>query len=325
MAGASASFSPIQHIPPIRRNILSRGLSSMCTRLPWAAPMACAPDAAPELLQAAKLTVDNYVRSGMVVGLGSGRASGLAIQYLGRRMRDGALKDIVGIPMSVSSASEAAKSGIPMDHYKDNLQIDFAFDDADIIEEGTLNAVIGRRKLEGGESIIQEKVIYNAPWWPFKRNGGCSCLQVSACTCSHVSIVKTASKLAFIVSDKQYTRDLDGSIPVLINSGNWIETAEEIDDLFLGDAEVWRRPTSGPAGPLGGDFPLVTKEGHHILDVIFTSPILDLGQVAESLSHIDGVVDHGVIFGIPCTVIIASKDGIQVADNLAKSSVIDKL
>ncbi|XP_010904676.1 probable ribose-5-phosphate isomerase 4, chloroplastic isoform X2 [Elaeis guineensis] len=296
MAGASASFSPIQHIPPIRRNILSRGLSSMCTRLPWAAPMACAPDAAPELLQAAKLTVDNYVRSGMVVGLGSGRASGLAIQYLGRRMRDGALKDIVGIPMSVSSASEAAKSGIPMDHYKDNLQIDFAFDDADIIEEGTLNAVIGRRKLEGGESIIQEK-----------------------------SIVKTASKLAFIVSDKQYTRDLDGSIPVLINSGNWIETAEEIDDLFLGDAEVWRRPTSGPAGPLGGDFPLVTKEGHHILDVIFTSPILDLGQVAESLSHIDGVVDHGVIFGIPCTVIIASKDGIQVADNLAKSSVIDKL
>lgn len=35
----------------------------------------------------------------MVVGLGSGHASGLAIQYLGRRMRDGALKDIVGIPM----------------------------------------------------------------------------------------------------------------------------------------------------------------------------------------------------------------------------------
>ncbi|KAG1368449.1 putative ribose-5-phosphate isomerase 4, chloroplastic [Cocos nucifera] len=296
MAGASASFSPTQHIPPIRRNILSRGLSSVRTRLPWATPMACAPDAAPDLLQAAKLTVDNYVRSGMVVGLGSGHASGLAIQYLGRRMRVGALKDIVGIPMSVSSASEAAKSGIPLDHYKDNLQIDFAFDDADIIEEGTLNAVIGRRKLEGGESIIQEK-----------------------------SIVKTASKLAFIVSDKQYTRDLDGSIPVLINSGNWMETAEEIDDLFLGDAEVWRRPTSGPAGPLGGNFPLVTKEGHHILDVIFTSPILDLGQVAESLSHIDGVVDHGVILGIPCAVIIASKDGMQVIDNLAKSSVIDKL
>lgn len=37
----------------------------------------------------------------MVVGLGSGQASGMAIQYLGRQLRAGALKDIVGIPMWV--------------------------------------------------------------------------------------------------------------------------------------------------------------------------------------------------------------------------------
>ncbi|RWW16157.1 hypothetical protein GW17_00019978, partial [Ensete ventricosum] len=117
------------------------------------APVACAPD----LLQAAKVTVDEYVRSGMVVGLGSGRASGLAIKYLGRRLREGALKDIVGVPSSVSSASEAAKAGIPLNNYQENLQIDFAFDDADLIEERTLTAVIGRRKFEGGESIIEEK------------------------------------------------------------------------------------------------------------------------------------------------------------------------
>jgi ribose 5-phosphate isomerase A len=35
----------------------------------------------------------------MVVGLGSGQASGMAIQYLGRLLRTGALKDIVGVPM----------------------------------------------------------------------------------------------------------------------------------------------------------------------------------------------------------------------------------
>lgn len=40
------------------------------------------------------------------------------------------------------------------------LQIDFSFDDADIMQEGTLAAVIGRRKLQGEESIIQEKVNY---------------------------------------------------------------------------------------------------------------------------------------------------------------------
>lgn len=54
-----------------------------------------------------------------------------------------------------------------------------------------------------------------------------------------------------------------------------------MQDLFLSSGvivKVWRRPSSGDAGPLGGDFPLVTREGHHVLDVIFTSPILDLGK-----------------------------------------------
>ncbi|XP_061370477.1 probable ribose-5-phosphate isomerase 4, chloroplastic isoform X2 [Gastrolobium bilobum] len=199
------------------------------------------------LLRAAQYTVDTYVKSGMVVGLGSGHASGMAIQHLGRQLRIGNLKDIVGIPMSVASASEAAKAGIPLDTYQDSSQIDFAFDDADVIEEGTLVAIIGRRKLQSEESIVQEKSILNA-----------------------------ANKLVFVIEENQYKGGLEGSIPVLVQSLNWMAAAEEIDDMFLGDAEVWRRPSIGQAGPLGGDFPLVTGEGHNVLDVIFTSPIASL-------------------------------------------------
>lgn len=62
------------------------------------------------------------MKSGMVVGLGSGHASGMAIQHLGSQLRTGNLKDIVGIPMSVSSASEAAKAGIPLDTYQGSSQ-----------------------------------------------------------------------------------------------------------------------------------------------------------------------------------------------------------
>ncbi|XP_022873659.1 probable ribose-5-phosphate isomerase 4, chloroplastic isoform X5 [Olea europaea var. sylvestris] len=228
------------------------------------------------LLQAAKYTVDSYVENGMVIGLGSGRASGLAIQYLGRQLRSGLIKDIVGIPTSVGSASEAAK-------------IDLAFNDADVIEEETLAAVIGRQTMEGGESLIQEK-----------------------------TVLKSAGKLVLIVTGKQYQGAVDGSIPVLIRSINWLETAEEIDDLFLGDAEVWRRPSVGYAGPLGGDFPLVTKEGHNVLNVIFTSPIISLAEVADSLDQVDGVVEHGVISRIPCTAVIATEDGLQIVDNILK-------
>ncbi|KAF3782517.1 putative ribose-5-phosphate isomerase 4, partial [Nymphaea thermarum] len=133
---------------------------------------------------------------------------------------------------------------------------DFAFDDADAIEEGTVAAVIGRRKLQESESIIQEK-----------------------------SILKATDNLVLIINKQKYVGKLDGSIPVLVRTAGWMETAEQIDDTFLGDAEVWRRPSYGYAGPLGGDFPLVTKEGHNILDVIFTSPIMDLGRAAAGLAR----------------------------------------
>ncbi|CAH2050622.1 unnamed protein product [Thlaspi arvense] len=104
---------------------------------------------------------------------------------------------------------------------------------------------------------------------------------------------READRLVFFATETQYKTHVDGSIPVLVKSYNWMETAEEIDDLFLGDAEVWRRPAIGHAGPTGGDFPLVTREGHNVLDVIFTSPILNLAEVAKSLENIAGVADHG--------------------------------
>ncbi|KAL1320687.1 hypothetical protein AAHE18_14G073700 [Arachis hypogaea] len=286
---SSSSFStklPLHSSTPLtrRRRRSTHEFLRMVTR-------SCLDDSS-ALLRAAQYTVDTYVKSGMVVGLGSGHASGMAIQHLGHQLRIGNLKDIVGIPMSVASASEAAKSGIPLDTYQDSTQIDFAFDDADAIEEGTLVAIIGRRKLQSEESIVQEK-----------------------------SILYAANKLVFIIEENQYKGGLEGSIPVLIHSPTWLATAEEIDDIFLGDAEVWRRPAIGQAGPLGGDFPLVTKEGCNVLDLIFTSPIASLAEVAKRLDTVDGVVDHGVVSKIPCTVVIASPNGMKILDKLTADIV----
>ncbi|KAF7801239.1 putative ribose-5-phosphate isomerase 4, chloroplastic [Senna tora] len=271
MASSSSFFSALTHSPmPFkgsRNNTIRSHALRMMTR-------SC-PDDSSSLLHAAQFTVDTYVKSGMVIGLGSGQASAMAIRHLGRLLRTGALKDVIGIPMSVTSASEAAKAGIPLDSYQESSQIDFAFDDADVIEEGSLIAIIGRRKLQGDESIVQKKSILNA-----------------------------ANDLVFIIEEDQYKGGLEGSIPVLVQSLNWLETAEEIDDMFLGDAEVWRRPSIGQAGPLGGDFPLVTREGHNVLDVIFTSPIVNLAEVADSLDKVKGVVEHGVISKYPSTITI---------------------
>ncbi|KAL0657284.1 hypothetical protein Bca4012_077869 [Brassica carinata] len=246
------------------------------------------------LLRAAHHTVDSYVESGMVVGLGSGEASDLAIRYLGHQLRSGSIQGVVGVPMSARSASEAAKYGVPLKHFRDDFQIDFAFHDADAVEEGTLVSVIGRRTSTTQEDdyILLQKA---------KRF-------------TMQSIVKAADEAVFLIKDEQYKSGLEGSIPVLVQSLNWLAVAEEIDDLYLGDAEVWRRASVGDAGPLGGDFPIVTSDGHNILDVIFTTPIPSLdyaANVAKSLDNIDGVVDHGLVMKNRCTVVIAGETEVR--------------
>ncbi|TYJ30404.1 hypothetical protein E1A91_A06G128100v1 [Gossypium mustelinum] len=141
------------------------------------------------LFRAAKHTIDTYIKSGMVIGLGSGQASAMAIKYLGHQIRAGAFKHILGIPTSVVSASEAAKAGIPLGELGNSSQIDFAFDDVDIIEERTLISVIGCQRLQGEESIIQEKLV-----------------------------LSMADQIVFMVTENQYKRGLEGSIPVVIES-----------------------------------------------------------------------------------------------------------
>ncbi|XP_019095734.1 PREDICTED: probable ribose-5-phosphate isomerase 4, chloroplastic isoform X2 [Camelina sativa] len=258
-AAVSTPFS-LSSVSPTRRRSF-RNVSA-----PRVISASLSPDVSP-LLRAAHHTVDSYVKSGMVIGLGSGEASDMAIRYLGQQLRSGSLQSVVGVPMSARSASEAAKYGIPLEYFRDDFQIDFAFHDADAVEESTLIAVIGRRRSsQEADYILKQK-----------------------------SIVKAADEAVFLIKEEQYKASLEGSIPVLVQSLNWLAIAEEIDDLYLGDAEVWRRASVGDAGPLGGDFPIVTSDGHNILDVIFTTPIPSLANVAESLETIDGVVDHGLV------------------------------
>lgn len=98
---------------------------------------------------------------------------------------------------------------------------------------------------------------------------------------------------------------LDGELPVIIEGDEttWEETAEELDDLFLGDAEVRRRSFLPDAGPRGGDAPVVTPEGHYVLDIQFYEGLKLYGEDAEyreiaaEIEKVPGVVTHGLIVG----------------------------
>jgi len=82
-------------------------------------------------------------------------------------------------------------------------------------------------------------------------------------------------KSAKVVLMKELFVDkLGGSVPVVIEAQNWEEYAEELDDLFLGDAEVWRRGATFDANPRGGKNPYVSADGEHtIVDLRFEDPI----------------------------------------------------
>jgi ribose 5-phosphate isomerase A len=70
----------------------------------------------------------------------------------------------------------------------------------------------------------------------------------------------------------------------------------------------------GLAGPIqlrGGAEPFVTDGGHYILDCSLGA-IADPERLAEALSWIPGVVEHGLFIGYARTAIIARDENVEV-------------
>jgi ribose 5-phosphate isomerase A len=95
------------------------------------------------------------VKSGMVVGLGSGPSAALWIRLLGEQVRDGNLT-IQAIASSPESEALGRSYGIPFTTIKDCYRLDVMFDDAD--EIGPRLALI-----QGGNgSLLRRKILASA-------------------------------------------------------------------------------------------------------------------------------------------------------------------
>ena len=97
--------------------------------------------------------VDDYVKSGMVVGLGTGSTAYFAVERLGQLLKDGTLKDIVAIPTSVRTKEQAEELGIPLVTLDTHSKLDVAIDGADEVDPD-LNLVKG-----GGGALLREKMV----------------------------------------------------------------------------------------------------------------------------------------------------------------------
>ncbi len=97
-----------------------------------------------------------YVRSGMVLGLGTGSTVVHLLDLLGEALRSGALTDIVGVPTSIQTEVRARQVGIELIGLSDRTSVDLTIDGADEVSP-ELDLIKGM-----GGALLREKMVAQA-------------------------------------------------------------------------------------------------------------------------------------------------------------------
>jgi len=148
--------------------------------------------------KAAAIAAASLVKSGMIVGLGTGSTAKFAVDELGRRLREEGLR-FIGIPTSEATAAQARELGIPLSTLGIHPVLDLAIDGADEIVEGPLHLVKGR-----GGALLREKIV-----------------EASA---KELIIIADDSKLVAKLGTKM-------PLPVEVNPFGWEATAQRLREL----------------------------------------------------------------------------------------------
>lgn len=96
------------------------------------------------------------VRSGMVLGLGTGSTVAHFLQLLGAKLESGELQGVVGVPSSIRTGREARTAGIPLSSLAEHPRLDLAVDGADEVTP-ELDLIKGM-----GGALLREKMVAQA-------------------------------------------------------------------------------------------------------------------------------------------------------------------
>lgn len=218
--------------------------------------------------QAAAAHAVTFVRDGMKLGLGTGSTARFFVDLVADRA---SAEDwtLSCVPTSSVTRDQALARGLRVVTLDEAGALDLTVDGADEFDP-SLSLIKG-----GGAALLQEK------------------------------IVASASERMIVISDASKEVDVLGAFPLpveIVRFGHGttaVKVRACLTALDLDGAITLR---------MAGDAPLVTDEGHYILD-------LSLGQIVDpagldvALNTIPGVVESGLFCAIASMVIIGETDG----------------
>lgn len=104
------------------------------------------------LKKMAGVTAAQYVKDGMIVGLGTGSTAYFFVEEIGRRVNEEGLQ-VVGVTTSSATTKQAESLGIPLKAVDEIDEIDLTVDGADEVDK-EFNGIKG-----GGAALLMEKIV----------------------------------------------------------------------------------------------------------------------------------------------------------------------
>jgi ribose 5-phosphate isomerase A len=182
---------------------------------------------------------------------------------------------VVGVPTSEATRADAQRCGVPLTTLDEIDRLDLTVDGTDEVDPA-LNLIKG-----GGGALLREK------------------------------IVAAASDRMIVIADDSKWVDVLGRYPLPVEIIPFGQAATEramreaFADCGISGQMALRKARDGHV--------FVTDGGHWIVDA-HLGRIMDPARLAERLSAIPGVVEHGLFIGLASTAVLAGAQGICVVE-----------
>lgn len=218
---------------------------------------------------AAYTAVDDYVKDGMKLGIGSGSTIVFAVERIAQKVKKEGLK-VVCIPTSFQAQQLIVESNLTLGNLEIFPQLDVAIDGADEVDSN-LTLIKG-----GGGCQTQEKIV--------------------AASAAKFVVIADYTK-----DSKRLGEQYKKGIPIEVIPAAYVVVRNKIKEKYGGILEL--RMAKMKAGPV------VTDNGNFILDWQFPDGIDNWSEVNLQIKLIPGVVETGLFVEMVERVYFGLSDG----------------